>query len=76
MTIFIEILSLLWQGFWAMLCGIGDAVYALLPSVMQLNKLANYFTPTGMVALYFGVPTVFVTIIFGITKKVIKKLNK
>lgn len=73
MKIIIEILSLLWQGFCQTLFGIFDAVYALLPTAMQLNKLASYFTPTGMVALYLGVPTVLVTIVFGIVKRAMKK---
>ena len=73
MAVFIEILSLLWQGFCQTLSGIFDALYALLPTAMQLSKLASYFTPTGMVALYFGVPTALVTIIFGIAKRAINK---
>lgn len=72
MTIFIDIFTVLWQVFWATLCGIGNAVYVLLPPVMQLNKLASYFTPTGMVALYLGVPTVLVSIIVRIAKSVMK----
>ncbi len=71
--LFIEILTLLWQGFCQTLSGIFDAVYAILPTAMQLNKLASYFTPTGIVALYLGVPTALVTIICGIAKRVINK---
>ncbi|MCX4363125.1 hypothetical protein [Pumilibacter intestinalis] len=71
--LFIEILTIFWQGFCQTLFGIFDAVYAMLPAAVQLNKLASYFTPTGMMALYLGVPTVLVTIICGIAKRVINK---
>ena len=76
MAVFIEILSLLWQGFCQTLSGIFDAVYALLPTAMQLNKLASYFTPTGMVALYLGVPIVLITILFGIIKMAMKRTKE
>lgn len=76
MTLFIEILSLFWQGFCQTLSGIFDAVYALLPTAMQLNKLASYFTPTGTVALYLGVPTVLITILFGIIKREMKRTKE
>lgn len=76
MAVFIEILSLLWQGFCQTLSGIFDAVYALLPTAMQLNKLASYFTPMGMVALYLGVPTVLITILVGIIKRAMKRTKE
>ena len=75
MAVFIEILSLLWQGFCQTLSGIFDALYALLPTAMQLNKLASYFTPPGIVALYFGVPAVIVTVLFFIARKAMKKVK-
>ena len=74
--LFIEILSLLWQGFCQTLSGIFDAVYALLPTAMHLNKLASYFTPTGMVALYLGVPTALITMLFGIIKRAMKRTKE
>jgi|InofroStandDraft_1065614.scaffolds.fasta_scaffold08752_1 hypothetical protein len=75
MKIFIDILTLLWQSFCGTLRGIGSAVYELLPIAMQLNKIAKYFTPMGMLALYLGVPTVFITIFAAILKRVIKKVK-
>lgn len=73
MALFIEFLSLLWQGFCQTLSGIFDAVYALLPTAMQLNKFASYFTPTGIIVLYFGVPIGVVILLSSICRKLIVK---
>ena len=47
----------------------------ILPAAMQLRKLASYFTPPGIVALYFGVPAVIVTVLFFIARKAMKKVK-
>ncbi len=76
MAVFIEILSIILQGFRGTLYGIAQGIYELLPAAMQLRKLASYFTPPGIVALYFGVPTVIVTVLFFIARKAMKKAKQ
>ena len=75
MTIFIEIITVLWQAFWGILKAFGTAIWDNLPAILEIKKVMGYFTPVGMVALYLGVPTIVVTLIFFVCKKVIKLLS-
>ena len=72
MTIFIEIITVLWQAFWGMLSVIGSAIWQNLPAILELKKIMGYFTPVGAVALYLGVPTIIITAIVWLIKKAVK----
>ena len=75
MKIFIEIVTVLWQAFWGMLKAFGTAIWDNLPAILEIKKVMEYFTPAGMIALYLGVPTIVVTLVFFVCKKVIKLLS-
>ncbi len=72
MTIFIEMITVLWQAFWGMLSVIGSAIWQNLPAILELKKIMGYFTPVGAVALYLGVPTIIITAIVWLIKKAVK----
>lgn len=72
MTIFIEVISTMWQIIWGLLSGIGKAVFDNLPALIELKKIMGYFTPLGMIALYIGVPTFVVSIAYKLIKKFLR----
>ncbi len=72
MTIFIEVLSTMWQVVWGLLSGIGKAVFDNLPALLELKKIMGYFTPLGMIALYIGVPTIVVSMAYKLVKKFLR----
>ena len=72
MTIFIEIITVLWQTFWGMLKTFGTAIWDNLPAILEIKKVIGYFTPAGMIALYLGVPTIVISILFLAVRKIIK----
>lgn len=72
MTIFIEIVTVLWQAFWGMLKAFGTAIWDNLPAILEIKKVIGYFTPAGMIALYLGVPTIVISILFLAVRKIIK----
>ena len=72
MKIFIEIISALWQVVTGILGAIATAIWNNLPEIMELKQIVGYFTPTGIVALWLGVPTVIVSILFLIIRKCVK----
>lgn len=74
MTIFIEIITVLWQAFWGMLSAIGTAVWQNLPAILELKKIMGYFTPVGVVALYLGVPTIVITALLWIIKRATRSI--
>ena len=49
MTIFIEVLSTMWQVIWGLLSGMGKAMLDNLPALLELKKIMGYFTPLGMI---------------------------
>lgn len=72
MTIFIEVLSTMWQVIWGLLSGIGKAVLENLLGLLELKKIMGYFTPLGVIALYIGVPTIVVSIAYKLIKKFLR----
>lgn len=72
MTIFIEIITVLWQAFWGMLKAFGTAIWDNLSAILEFKKVMGYFTPAGMIALYLGVPTIVISILVLAVKKIIK----
>ena len=72
MTIFIEIIIVLWQAFWGTLKAFGTAIWDNLPAILEIKKVMGYFTPAGMIALYLGVPTIVISILVLAVRKIIK----
>ena len=72
MTIFIEIITVLWQAFWGTLKAFGTAIWDNLPAILEIKKVMGYFTPAGMIALYLSVPTIVISILFLAVRKIIK----
>ena len=72
MTIFIEIITVLWQAFWGMLKAFGTTIWDNLPAILEIKKVMGYFTPAGMIALYLSVPTIVISILFLAVRKTIK----
>ena len=72
MTIFIEIITVLWQAFWGTLKAFGTAIWDNLPAILEIKKVMGYFTPAGMIALYLGVPTIVIGILFLAIREIIK----
>lgn len=72
MTIFIEIVTVLWQAFWGTLKAFGTAIWDNLPAILEIKKVMGYFTPAGMIALFLGVPTIVISIVFLAVRKIIK----
>lgn len=72
MTIFIEIISTMWQFVWGLLSGIGKSVFENLPALLELKKVMGYFTPAGVIALSLGVPTILVIIAIKVIKKYVR----
>ncbi len=68
-TIFMEIISTIWQVVLGLISGIGKAVFENLPVLLEMKKIMGYFTPLGVIAFYLGVPTVIVSIVYKLIKK-------
>jgi hypothetical protein len=66
-------MTVLWQAFWEMLKAFGMALWDNLPAILEIKKVMGYFTPAGIVALYLGIPTIVITIVSIITKRVFRK---
>ena len=74
MEIFIEVMTVFWQAFWGCLNVIGTVIWQNLPELLELKKIMGYFTPTGMIALYLGVPTIVITALVWILKKAVSSI--
>lgn len=70
MSIFIEVITIFWKTIWGMFTAIGTAIWENLPAILEIKKIAGYFTPAGMIALCLGVPTVVITLLLSIAKRV------
>lgn len=53
-----------------MLKAFGTVIWDNLPAILEIKKVMGYFTPVGMVALYLGVPTMVISFICFIIKRV------
>lgn len=72
MKILIEIITVLWQAFWGILKAFGTAIWDNLPAILEFKKVMGYFTPAGMIALYLGVPTIVISVLFLVVRKIVK----
>ena len=73
MTVFIEVISTMWQVIWGLLSGMGKAVFENLPALLELKKVMDYFTPARLIALSIGVPTIMVTVVIKVIKKFLRR---
>lgn len=53
-----------------MLKAFGTVIWDNLPAILEIKKVMGYFTPAGMIALYLGVPTMVISLICFIIKRV------
>lgn len=69
---FLDIITTLWQAFWGFFTGICTLIWDMLPEIMQLRQIAAYLSPTGVIALWLGVPIFVVTAAKFIIKRLVK----
>jgi hypothetical protein len=50
-----------------------EMLWELLPTMLELKKVANLFTPVGMLAAYLGVPIFVITLLFWLLRKVFER---
>ena len=75
MSIIFEVVGTLFQVVWAMLKSFLMIIWKNLPELLQLKKIAGYFTPQGVVALWLGVPSIIITVIVFMIKRLVKSYN-
>lgn len=75
MNILFEIVGTLFQVVWAMLKSFLMIIWGNLPELLQLKKVAGYFTPQGIVALWLGVPSIIITVCIFMIKCLVKSHN-
>ena len=75
MNILFEVVVTLFQVIWAMLKSFLMIVWENLPELLQLRKIVGYFTPQGVVALWLGVPSIIITVIVFMIKRLVKSYN-
>ena len=51
-----------------MICGFVKAAWNSLPEIIELKKIANFFTPTNVLAICLGVPAVVISILKNLSK--------
>lgn len=74
MKLLFEIIGQILQVCWATIKCFATAIWENIGTILELKKIFGYFTPAGMIALCIGVPTVVVSAVFFIVKKVAKSL--
>ena len=74
MEIFVEVITVFWEAFWGFISAIGTVLWQNLPKLLELKKFMGYFTPAGMIVLYFGVPTIVITALVWIIKKAVRNI--
>ena len=72
MKIFIEIITILWQASWGTMKAFRTAIWDNLPAILEFKKVMGNFTPAGMIALYLGVPTIVINVLFLVVRKIVK----
>ena len=69
MQILFDVLSVMWQFIWGIICCFGRIIWDNLPQLLELKKIMGYFTPVGMIALYIGVPAIIVSLAIKFIKR-------
>ena len=73
--VFFEIIKVLFQTMDSILNGVIITIWKMLPSLLEIKKVLGNFTPTGIIALALGVPTIVVTITVFAIKTTLKKIK-
>ena len=71
-VVIIEILSILGQMIWGLLCALFSIIWNNLPEILEIKKVLGFFTPAGAVAIYLGVQTIVVTIAVKLIRKLVR----
>ena len=69
MQILFDVVTVMWQFIWGIICCFGRIIWYNLPQLLELKKIMGYFTPVGMFALYIGVPTIIVSLAIKFIKQ-------
>lgn len=71
MAILFEVISVIGTVIWETVKCFFTIVVENLPLFLEMKQILGVFTPAGMIALYFGVPTIIVTLTFKLVKKIV-----
>ena len=68
-----EILGVVLETLGTILWAFVKMLWELLPTMLELKKVADLFTPVGMLAAYLGVPIFVITLLFWLLRKVFER---
>ena len=68
-----EILSVVLEALGTILWAFVKMLWVLLPTMLEVKKVADLFTPVGMLAAYLGVPIFVITLLFWLLRKVFER---
>ena len=68
-----EVLEIVLEALGTILWAFVKMLWELLPTMLELKKVADLFTPVGMLATYFGVPIFVITLLFWLLCKVFER---
>ena len=68
-----EVLGVVLEALGIILWAFVKMLWELLPTMLELKKVADLFTPVGMLAAYLGVPIFVITLLFGLLRKVFER---
>ena len=68
-----EILGVVLEVLGPILWAFVKMLWELLPTMLELKKVADLFTPVGMLAAYLGVPIFVITLLFWLLCKVFER---
>lgn len=68
-----EILSVVLEALGTILWAFVKMLWELLPTMLELKKVADLFTSVGMFAAYLGVPIFVITLLFWLLRKVFER---
>ena len=64
-----EVLGVVLESLGTILWAFVKMLWELLPTMLELKKVADLFTPVGMLAAYLGVPIFVITLLFWLLRK-------
>ena len=68
-----EVLGVVLEPLGTILWAFVKMLWELLPTMLELKKVADLFTPVGMLAAYLGVPIFVITLLFWSLRKVFER---
>ena len=68
-----EVLGVVLESLGTILWVFVKMLWELLPTMLELKKVADLFTPIGMLAAYLGVPIFVITLLFWLLRKVFER---